>query len=223
MDGSEHSVTSYGQGVYNTVGASAGIASFLGLGANGGCNGGILGGLFGGNNGGSCHVDQRELAYATELAACKGREYALAIARDEDDRRAETVKQLTDGLLAVGNGVSRLDAKVACLEKDVAFLQRESERNLREAKEYTDNAVAHEAQLRKAADDNLASWTQSELNKKIDGTLKMNGDEIAWNRCKPVLEQCGCGSYQNPYFIGATDSMVTAITESVIAAIKKAQ
>lgn len=40
MNGEEHNVTSQGQGNYNTVGASAGIASFLGLNA-----GNILGGL----------------------------------------------------------------------------------------------------------------------------------------------------------------------------------
>ena len=43
VDGHEYSVTGQGQGNYNTVGASAGIASFLGLNA-----GNILGGL--GNN-----------------------------------------------------------------------------------------------------------------------------------------------------------------------------
>ena len=42
QDGSSHNVTSQGQGNYNTVGASAGIASFLGLNA-----GNLLGG-FGG-------------------------------------------------------------------------------------------------------------------------------------------------------------------------------
>lgn len=41
-DGESHNVTSQGQGTYNTIGASAGIASFLGLNAGnmfGGCGG----------------------------------------------------------------------------------------------------------------------------------------------------------------------------------------
>ena len=47
MDGHEYNVTGQGQGAYNTVGASAGIASFLGLNA-----GNILGGLNNCGNGG---------------------------------------------------------------------------------------------------------------------------------------------------------------------------
>lgn len=51
-DGKDVSVTRLGQGIYNTVGASAGIAALLGAG-NGN---GILGGLFGGN---TCYVDEK--------------------------------------------------------------------------------------------------------------------------------------------------------------------
>lgn len=51
-DGKDVSVTRLGQGVYNTVGASAGIAALLGMG-NGN---GLLGGLFGGN---TCYVDEK--------------------------------------------------------------------------------------------------------------------------------------------------------------------
>ena len=48
-NGQEYHVTGAGQGNYNTVGASAGIASFLGLNA-----GNLLGGLWGNNRGGCC-------------------------------------------------------------------------------------------------------------------------------------------------------------------------
>ena len=54
-DGKDVSVTRLGQGVYNTVGASAGIAALLGMGNN--PNGGLLGGLFG--NGNTCYVDEK--------------------------------------------------------------------------------------------------------------------------------------------------------------------
>ena len=46
MNGESHNVTGAGQGNYNTVGASAGIASFLGLNANN-----LLGGWGWNNNG----------------------------------------------------------------------------------------------------------------------------------------------------------------------------
>lgn len=51
-DGKDVSVTRLGQGVYNTVGASAGIAALLGMGSGNG----LLGGLFGGN---TCYVDEK--------------------------------------------------------------------------------------------------------------------------------------------------------------------
>lgn len=53
-DGKDVSVTRLGQGIYNTVGASAGIAALLGAGNGNG--GGILGGLFGNN---ACYVDEK--------------------------------------------------------------------------------------------------------------------------------------------------------------------
>ena len=53
MDGQSYNVTSQGQGTYNTIAGSAGLASFLGLNAGNflggnGCNGG--GSILGGNN-----------------------------------------------------------------------------------------------------------------------------------------------------------------------------
>ncbi len=46
-NGNVHDVTSIGQGTYNTIAGSLGLARFLGLGAN---NGNGIGGILGGNN-----------------------------------------------------------------------------------------------------------------------------------------------------------------------------
>lgn len=222
--GQSYNVVGQGQGTYNTVGASLGIASFLGMGANNGCGNGILGGLFGGNCGNNnCCVSQREGALALALSEARSKEQALELARQEDAKIADVLKQTNDGLIQVANGVSRNDVRLACLEKDVAFLQRESERNLAEAKSYTDMKVEHEAQLRKAGDDNIAAWTQTELNKKIDGTMKLDGGSVSWNGCRPVLQSCPCGSEQSPYFINSSTADVTAIANAVLAAIKASQ
>lgn len=234
MDGNEHNVTSQGQGTLNTVLGSIGTAGVL-FGNNGcGCNGGgLFGNIFGGNgrNGNNCCVDQQELYYATELAACRGREYALSTAREEDakifaesrrtdDKIAGVLKETNQGLIAVANGVSRNDVRLACLEEKVQWIREESARNLKEAKDYTDHRVDCEAQLRKAGDDNLAAWTQGELNKKIDGTMKINGDEIAWNRCRPVLEACPCGSEANPYNVNVTvQQAAQAAAQQAVAAV----
>ena len=225
VGGTEQSVTSQAQGNLNTVLGSIGTLGALSGGNR--CGGGILGNIFGNNCGGndSC-VDQQELWYATELAACKGREYALATARQEDalvfnesrradDKIADVLKQTNDGLIAVGNGVSRLDVKTACLEEKLNWIREESARNLREAKEYTDQKVQCEAQLRKAGDDALAAWTQSELNKKIDGVMKIDGSMVSYGQCRPVLEACPCGSANNPF-------NVNVIIEQAVAAALKA-
>ena len=63
MNGEEHNVTSRGQGNYNSVGASAGIASFLGLNANN-----LLGGWFGNNRNG-CNCPSSEDTPVTRYEA----------------------------------------------------------------------------------------------------------------------------------------------------------
>lgn len=223
MDGQEHNVTGQGQGNLNTVLGAIGTAGVLG---GNRCGGGLFGGLFGGGCNDNCDtVSQRELAYAVSLAACQGREYALETARQEaaaifaesrrtDDKIAGVVKETNQGLVAVRNGVSRLDAKVQCLEEKLGWVREESNRNLRESKEYTDCRVTAEAQLRKAGDDNIVAWTQGELNKKIDGTLKLDGGQISYGSCKPVLQNCPCGSEQNPFNVNVV------IEQAVAAAIK---
>lgn len=223
INGKDYNLVSQGQGTFNTVGASLGIASFLGMGANNGCGNGILGGLFGGNRCNDCYVSEKEGALALALAQSQSKEIALELARQEDAKIADVLKQTNAGLVEIGNGVSRNDVRLACLEKDVAFLQREAERNLAEAKSYTDMKVEHEAQLRKAGDDAIAAWADKELQKKIDGVLNIDSSSINYQGCRPVLQQCGCGSSKNPYFVSSTPADVTAITTAVLNAIKAAQ
>ena len=223
VNGKNYSVASSAVG--NTA-LGFGIAgTALGLMNNGGCgnNGGLLGGLFGGNRCNDCYVTEREQNLAIALSQAQSKEQALQLAREEDAKIADVLKQTNSGLIEVANGVSRNDVRLACLEKDVAFLQRESERNLAEAKSYTDMKVEHEAQLRKAGDDAIAAWADKELQKKIDGVLNINSSSINYQGCRPVLQQCGSGSSQNPYFVSSTPADVTAITNAVLAAVKAAQ
>ena len=197
-------VTGYGQGIYNSVGASLGIASFLGMGANnGGCcnNGGLLGGLFGGNNHNGCcgcPVDQKELHYAIELASCRGREYALETARAEDakifaearrsdDKIAGVVKEVTDGLIKVGVAVAENSKELECLKVEV-------KRNREEARSYTDAAVAHESQIRTLSDTNLKAYVDNALCHKIDGVLRIDGSQICYNPCP-------CGKETDPFYV----------------------
>lgn len=195
----------------------------LGLMNNNGCGNGIFGGLFGGNCGNNCCVSQREGALALALSEARSKEQALELARQEDTKISDVLKQTNTGLIEVATGLTRVDAKVACLEKDIAYMKETAQRNFVDSKAYTDMMVEHEAQLRKAGDDNIAAWTQTELNKKIDGTLKLDGNMVSYSACRPVLQACPCGSEQNPYFINSSAADVTAITTAVLNAIKAAQ
>lgn len=80
-DGHDYNVTGQGQGTYNTVGASAGIASFLGLNA-GNLLGGLGNGWNGNRNGYGCGcgcnsadmgVTRYDAALMNEIAAKDGR------------------------------------------------------------------------------------------------------------------------------------------------------
>lgn len=230
--GEEYHVAGSGQANLNTVLGSIGTLGALGgMGGNRcGCGGGLFGGLFGGgcgNNDCCDNVSQKELAYAVSLAACQGREYALGTAREEaaaifaesrrvDDKISGVVKETNQGLIAVGNGVSRLDASVNCLAEKLNWVREESNRNLREAKEYTDCKVNAEAQLRKAGDENLASWAAGELAKKVNGELVVSGDQIRYGGCKPVLCNTNCqGTESNPYQVDVRIIAQEAVAQAV--------
>lgn len=225
VNGKEYSVGSSAQTNLNTVLGSLGAASFLGMGANNGCGGGgILGGIFGNNCGGNSCVNQREGALALALSEARARETALELARQEDAKIADVLKQTNAGLIEVANGVSRNDVRLSCLEEKVQWIREESARNLREAKEYADHLVACEAKERQAADQNILAYTNGELAKKINGELVIGGDQIRYGGCQPVLCNTNClGTKSNPVFLNSTDADVTAITQAVLAAIKASQ
>ena len=95
-DGHDYNVTGQGQGNYNTVGASAGIASFLGLNA-----GNLLGGggLFGGNgwnNGNACNmpVSRYEAGMMQEIANKDGKIALLEANIYTDQKIADVYERL---------------------------------------------------------------------------------------------------------------------------------
>ena len=206
----EMNVTGQNQGTYNTIAGSLGLASFLGMGAQNGCNGnGFLGNLFGGNNNNccGCPATQKELYYATALAQSQSDRYSEQIARQEaekaflesrrvDDKISAVVKETTDNLIKTGVAVAENAKALECLKVEVG-------RNREEARTYTDNRVSPEAQLRKAADDNLASWVNSELCKKIEGVLRIDGSQICY-------DPCPCGKESDPFYVSQVKSSAKA-------------
>ena len=133
-DGYEHSVTGQGQGNYNTVGASLGIASFLGINANG-----LLGGLGRNNNGGCPNpqdtpVSRYEAAMMQELANKDGKIALLESNIYTDSKIADVYERLNNKISvmkdeqnainlqqAVYNGVNT--AAVECIKGQIAALQ----------------------------------------------------------------------------------------------------
>lgn len=133
-DGYEHHVTGQGQGNYNTVGASLGIASFLGINANN-----VLGG-FGRNNGCGCQnpqdtpVSRYEAAMMQELANKDGKIALLESNIYTDSKIADVYERLNNKISAmkdeqnainlqqaVYNGVNT--AAVECIKGQIAQLQ----------------------------------------------------------------------------------------------------
>jgi hypothetical protein len=139
MNGEEHNVTSQGQGNYNTVGASAGIASFLGLNA-----GNILGGLgnWGNNNNNYCGDNMPITRYeATMLNALSNKDSEIALLKSNiytDSKIADVYERLNikinankaeqDAIntqQAVYNGTNT--ATLACMKGQIADLASLSE------------------------------------------------------------------------------------------------
>ncbi len=220
IDGVDHKVASKGR-VDTALGFGIAGTALGVLNGGNGSGGGILGGILGGNGCNSCYVNKTELALSQQVAALQAEKYADAIAREEsalifeesrrqDDKTAEIIKDTTSALITIGNTVAGQAKELACLQVEVG-------RNREEAKSYTDMQVNYEAQLRKAADENIASWTQGELNKKISGVLTLPESEINFTGCKPVLCNDRClGTPSNPVNVDIL------IDQAVKAALKNA-
>ena len=131
MDGQEYHVTGQGQGNYNTVGASAGIASFLGLNA-----GNILGGWgnrCGCGDGSSNPITRYEADMMNQLAAKDAKIGLLESNIYTDSKIADVYERLNTKINAVEkeqnainlqqavyNGVNT--AAVECIKGQIAQL-----------------------------------------------------------------------------------------------------
>ena len=133
VNGNEHNVTGQGQGNYNTVGASLGIASFLGFNANN-----VLGGWNNGNRCGSndpsgAPVSRYEAAMMQELAAKDSKIGLLESNIYTDSKIADVYERLNSKIgelqkeqnainlqQAVYNGVNT--AAVECIKGQIAQL-----------------------------------------------------------------------------------------------------
>jgi hypothetical protein len=192
-----------GQINYNTVGASAGIASFLGLnagnilngmgncGCNNGCNNGRL-------------VTQSELAYAQELdkkqseiAQLKSEKYTdnhileayketVTQFKAADDRISGVVKETTQAFIETGKEVAVLKTEISCLKEQLHSMKEFYNQKLdyemkgvyREihcAKNELEGAIKLESEHRSCGDRNLYEYVNGTF---VPGKLVMPSDAI---------------------------------------------
>jgi hypothetical protein len=118
-DGNDYHVTGSGQGAYNSVGASAGIASFLGLNA-----GNILGGFNRGgcSNGADAPISRYEANMMNEMA---GKDSKIALLEAQIYTDQQTDKKVGEAIAFVRSEVKELAAEGRAFEKEQAAINRE--------------------------------------------------------------------------------------------------
>ena len=182
-EGYDVKVPSMGQVNYNTVGASLGIASFLGLGGNG-CNGGLLGNLLGNRNGNcgceSDHVVNRyELAMEQALAA-KDSRIALLEANTYNDAKMLEVYKYFDGKF---NELNAWRAAQEVRNQGVADAIREVSKDI-------DYKVNLEAERRCCADQRIVAYANGIFAPKAVAAFTAGTDTTVLNTYNPLCCEC---------------------------------
>ena len=190
-DGYDVKVPSQGQVNYNTVGASAGIASFLGINAGNILGNGCGGGLFNwGNRNGNCNcadvpVTRYEMAMEQQLAA-KDSRIALLEANTYQDQKSLELYRYIDGKLSeiqanlAAQAVTNTSFNSALAATDYKFTQ----------------AIALEAERRQCADCKIVNYVNSTFAPKLITDYTAGTTSAPANVYNPLA--CGqcCGNGQ---------------------------
>ena len=162
-DGYEVKVPSQGEVTYGTIGASLGIASFLGLNANNvlgnGCGGGLFNWGRNGNNNCNCAdvpVTRYEMAMEQAIAA-KDSEIALLKSNTYQDQKSLELYRYIDGKFSeiqanlAAQAVTNTSFNSALAATDYKFTQ----------------AIALEAERRQCADCKIVNYVNSTFTPKL--------------------------------------------------------
>ena len=182
VNGYDVKVPSMGQANYNSVAGSLGLASFLGLGANGNGNG-LLGNLFGGNRNGCCEsdhlVNRYELAMEQQLAA-KDSRIALLEANTYNDQKTLELYRYIDGKLNI------IDQRLAAQDvrnQGVADAIREVSKDI-------DYKVNLEAERRCCADQRLVAYMNGTFAPKLIADYTAGTTTTLSNTFNPLCCEC---------------------------------
>lgn len=187
-EGYDVKVPNQGEVTYGTVGASLGIASFLGLNAGNllgnGCGGGLLGGWNRGNCGCSPAdqpVSRYEMAMQQEIAA-KDSKIALLEANTYNDSKTLELYRYIDGKL------NEINANLAA--------QAVRNQAFNDALASTDykfsQAIALEAERRECADCKIVNYANSTFAPKLITDFAAGTTSAPASVYNPL--QCGCCS-----------------------------
>lgn len=182
VNGYDVKVPSMGQANYNSVAGSLGLASFLGLGANGN---GLLGGLLGGNcnRNGCCEsdhlVNRYELAMEQQLAA-KDSRIALLEANTYNDQKTLELYRYIDGKLnAIESRLAAQDVR----NQGVADAIREVSKDI-------DYKVNLEAERRCCAYQRIISYANGTFATKLIADYTAGTTTTAMETFNPLCCDC---------------------------------
>ena len=184
-EGYDVKVPSMGQVNYNTVAGSLGLASFLGLGANGNGNG-LLGNLLGGNrNGNGCcesdHlVNRYELAMEQQLAAKDSRIALLEANTYNDQKTLELYRYIDSKLNIIDQRLAAQDVR----NQGVADAIREVSKDI-------DYKVNLEAERRCCGDQRIVAYVNGTFAPKAVAAFTAGTDTTVLNTYNPLCCECG--------------------------------
>lgn len=182
VEGYDVKVPTMGQANYNTVAGSLGLASFLGLGANGnGLLGNLLGGI--GNRNGCCEgdhlVNRYELAMQNALAAKDSRIALLEANTYNDQKTLELYRYIDAQLNSINNRLAAQDVR----NQGVADAIREVSKDI-------DYKVNLEAERRCCADQRIISYANGTFATKLIADYTAGTTTTAMETFNPLCCDC---------------------------------
>lgn len=181
VEGYDVKVPHQGQVTYNSVAASAGLASFLGIDAKS-LLGGVRNGGCGCTNPADEPVTRYEMAMQQELAAKDSRIAHLEANTYNDQKSLELYRYIDGKLLEINSRLAAQDVR----NQGVADAIREVSKEI-------DYKVNLEAERRECADCKIVNYANSTFAPKLITEFAAGTTSAAATTYNPLACGCGCG------------------------------
>lgn len=187
------------------IGFGTGVTALLNqMNSGNGCNNGLLSGLLGNGNKNCEQYETKESSVLREqVAMSTAKDFAREAGTQSFTESAAYTNRAVDGIntmlkeiygvvIAQGNQITKLQSDAECNQKVLA-----------KDMEIVDLKIDREAERRKCGDENLAAWTQNQLDKKANYSNYINGQDVIY----PRRRNC------------STDIDINVIVEAVVQAL----